>query len=344
MATEIGTENADLAKSEFGKLLADDACSFEFFQAVALLQRLRDDTGNVGGFAAPEDEAVRFSANPRLGFPASEIQQLTMQGDKPAEMMVNFMGLTGPSGVLPYVYSELILERLRAKDTSLAAFFEIFDNRAISLFYRAWERSRFQVNYAMGMRDLFSRYLLDLLGLGTEGLRDRQNIEDEALMPFICLLAMQSRSAQSLEQVLAAYFEVPVEIIQFSGGWYSIDPSTQCSMGEREAMSCQIGVGAVVGDAVWNRQSRARIRIGPVPLETYREFLPDGSAFSGVRAITRFFSNDCVEFELQLVLERSDVPTIHLDSDAAAPARLGWTAWAKTKPMGIDPDDTILAL
>jgi type VI secretion system protein ImpH len=201
MGTEIGTKATGVGKPAIGELLADDACSFEFFQAVALLQRLNEAGGHVGGFAAPEDEVVRFSANPRLGFPASEIQSLKIQDERPAEMMVNFMGLTGPSGVLPYVYSEQILERLRAKDTSLSAFFEIFDNRAISLFYRAWERSQFHVNYAMGARDLFSRYLLDLLGLGTQGLQNRQDIEDGALMPSICLLAMQSRSAQALEQV-----------------------------------------------------------------------------------------------------------------------------------------------
>jgi len=344
MGTEIGTETAGVTKPAIHDLLATDACSFEFFQAVALLQRLNGVKGHVGGFAAPEDEVVRFSANPRLGFPASQIQSLSIPEEKPAEMMVNFMGLTGPSGVLPYVYSEQILERLRAKDTSLSAFFEIFDNRAISLFYRAWERSQFHVNYAMGARDLFSRYLLDLLSLGTKGLQDRQEIDDQALMPYICMLAMQSRSAQALEQILAAYFAVPVEIIQFSGAWYSIDESTQCAMDDEQAMSCQIGVGAVVGDAVWNRQSRARIRIGPVPLKTYVEFLPDGSAFAGVRAITRYFSNECIEFELQLVLERDEVPTIKLDSSTESPARLGWTAWAKTKSMGIDPDNTILAL
>jgi type VI secretion system protein ImpH len=344
METEIGTENTGLAGSAMGELLAEDACSFEFFQAVALLQRLRGDAHHVGGFATPGDEAVRFSANPRLAFPASEIQQLALRGDMPAEMMVNFMGLTGPSGVLPYVYSELILERLRAKDTSLARFLEIFDHRAISLFYRAWERSRFQVNYALKGRDLFSRYLLDLLGLGTDGLRDRQNIEDEALMPFISLLAMQARSAQSLEQVLAAYFEVPVQVMQFTGTWYSIDRSTQCAMDERDDVSCQIGIGAVAGDAVWNPSGRARIRVGPVPLETYKEFLPDGSAYASMRAITRFFTNDCLDFELQLVLERNYVPAVELDSDGATPARLGWTSWAKTAPMGMDPDDTILAL
>ena len=108
------------------------------------------DRRPVGHFSSPEDEAVHFHVNPRMGFPASEIQELQFHEDAPADMMVNFMGLTGPQGVLPYVYSELILERLRAKDRSLAAFFDIFNHRAISLFYRAWQRTRFPVNYAAG--------------------------------------------------------------------------------------------------------------------------------------------------------------------------------------------------
>jgi type VI secretion system protein ImpH len=354
MGTEIGTQTPGMTESavtEAGVMasllateIAEDACSFEFFQAVSLLQRLRSEQRPVGGFSSPADEVVRFNVNPHLGFPASEIQQLKMHDDAPAEMMVNFMGLTGPMGVLPYTYSELILERIRAKDWSLASFLDVFNHRAISLFYRAWQRTRFPVNYATGSHDHFSHYLLDLIGLGTEGLRDRQAVEDEAMMHYIALFAMQSRSATALEQVLADYFEVPVEIQQFTGSWYTLDQSTQCAMTEKESFSRQVGSGAVVGDAVWDRQGRARIRIGPIGLEQYTSFLPEGSAYAALRAITRFFSNDCVDFEVQLVLERSQVPTIELDLNAQHPARLGWVSWAKTAPLGADPDDTILAL
>ena len=121
MGTEIGTKDADLAESLLGTQLVEDACSFGFFQAVALLQRLRESMRPVGGFSSPEDEAVHFRVNPRLGFPASEIQKLEMHGDAPAEMTVNFMGLTGPMGVLPYAYSELILERAPATATRRCA-------------------------------------------------------------------------------------------------------------------------------------------------------------------------------------------------------------------------------
>jgi type VI secretion system protein ImpH len=246
--------------------------------------------------------------------------------------------------VLPYPYSELILERARAKDYSLASFLDVFNHRAISLFYRAWQKSRFPVTYSSGRHDLFTHYLLDLVGLGTGGLRDRQEVEDEALLHYVALLAMQSRSATALEQVLADYFEVPIEIQQFTGAWYGLDRSTQCVMRDEESPSTELGFGAVAGDAVWDRQGRVRIRIGPLEMDRYNDFLPQGSAYASLRAITRFFSNQCLDFEVQLVLDRSQVPPIELDLDSNRPTRLGWVSWAKTIPLNIDPDDTILSL
>jgi type VI secretion system protein ImpH len=287
---------------------------------------------------------VHFRVNPRLGFPASQIQTLEFSEDAPPEMMVNFMGLTGPSGVLPYAYSEMILERIRAKDHSVSAFFDIFNHRAISLFYRAWQKSRFPVTYSAGPRDLFTRYLLDLIGLGTDGLRNRQEVEDEALLHYVSLLGMQARSAGALEQIIEDYFEVPVEIQQFTGAWYGLDEPTQCAMSDMDTPSCQLGAGAVVGDAVWDRQARVRIRLGPLGMERYCDFLPEASAYKALRAITRFFSNQCLEFELQLVLERAQTPGTELDFDAANPVRLGWVSWLRTAPLGIDPDETILTL
>jgi type VI secretion system protein ImpH len=344
MATEIGPATAGLKDTLVGEQLAEHACEFEFFQAVTLLQRLSAAMRPVGGFSNPAQEAVHFKVNPRLAFPASQIQTLEYPDDAPPEMTVNFMGLTGPSGVLPYAYSELILERIRAKDQGLAAFFDIFNNRAISLFYRAWQKSRFPVTYSAGPRDLFTRYLLDLIGLGTDGLRGRQDIEDEALLHYASLVAMQSRSATALEQMIEDYFAVPVEIQQFTGAWYGLDGPTQCAMTDLDTPSRQLGEGAVVGDAVWDRQARVRIRLGPLSMERYCDFLPEASGYTALRALTRFFSSQCLEFEVQLVLDRAQATGTELDFDTTHPVRLGWVSWLSTAPMGVDPDDTILTL
>lgn len=344
MGATVGTQTPGLMESLLATGLAEDACSFEFFQAVALLERILADRRAVGCFSSPEQEAVHFRANPRLGFPASEIQELKLHDEGPAEMMVNFMGLTGASGVLPHPYSELVLERLRVKDRGMAAFLDIFNHRAVSLFYRAWQRSRFAVNYGAGARDLFTHYLRDLLGIGTAGLSERQEVEDEGLIHYVGLAAMQGRSAIALEQILTDYFEVPVSIEQFTGAWYPLDMSTQCAMNESESISCEVGGGAVVGDAVWDRQGRTRIRIGPLTMEQYSDFLPQARAYEALRAITRFFSNDTIDFEVQLVLDRREVPGVELDLSANRPARLGWVSWTATRPMTADPDDAILTL
>jgi len=344
MATASRTEDSGLKDSPLELVLHEDACSFEFFQAVTLLQRLHSGRQPVGRFSKPEDEAVHFHTNNTLAFPASQIQAIEYPENVPPQMLVNFMGLTGPMGVLPYCYTELILERARAKDRTLPAFLDIFNHRMISFFYRAWEKHRFPVTYYLGDEDLFTHHLLDLIGLGTPGLQDRQAVPDDALLHFTGLLSMQSRSAAALEAILSDYFLVPVEVEQFSGAWYRLDRSTQTCMEEDNDDSQQLGGGAVVGDEIWDQRSRVRVKLGPLTLAQYSDFLPDGSAFEPLRALTRFFCNDEFDFEVQLTLEREETPRCEVGFEGDAAPRLGWVTWLKSAPLDRDPGDTILNL
>ena len=74
------------------RMLRDEPTAFSFFQAVRLLTRLRTAHAPVGGWADPSTEVVRFAASTSLGFPASEIQTLTLPDengngeDAPARM------------------------------------------------------------------------------------------------------------------------------------------------------------------------------------------------------------------------------------------------------------------
>jgi type VI secretion system protein ImpH len=238
----------------------------------------------------------------------------------------------------------LILERARAKDRTLPAFFDIFNHRMISFFYRAWEKHRFPVTYYLGDEDLFTHHLLDLIGLGTLGLQDRQAVPDDALLHFAGLMGMQSRSAASLEAILSDYFQVPVEVEQFSGAWYRLDPSTQTCMEDEFNDSQQLGGGAVVGDEIWDQRSRVRVKLGPLTLSQYSDFLPDGSAFEPLRALTKFFCNDEFDFEVQLMLAREQAPRCEVGSEGEAAPRLGWITWLKSIPLDRDPGDTILNL
>ncbi len=344
MATQSRPEDPRVAESPIEEILREDSCSFEFFQAVTLLQRLRQERQPVGRFSNPDDEAVRFCANSALAFPASQIQRIEWPESGPPRMTVNFMGLTGPFGVLPYCYSEFILERLRAKDPTLLDFLDIFNHRMISFFHRAWEKYRFPVTYCLGDEDRFTQRLLDLIGMGTPGLQRRQAIPDEALLHYVALLGMQSRSAAALEQILADYFEVPVEVEQFVGAWYRLDPDSQTRVEDGDSDAECLGFGVVVGDAVWDQQSRVRIKLGPMSLSRYLDFLPEGTAYQPLRALTRFFSNDEFDFEVELILNREQVPGCEVGSLGEAAPQLGWVTWLKSAPFQREACDTILSL
>lgn len=318
--------------------------NFEFFQAVRLLGRLAGDRVTPGGFALPSTETVRFAARQSMAFPASEIQSFERRPEGPPLMVVNFMGLTGPLGVLPLAYTAQVMERLRARDPAMRDFFDIFNHRAISLFYRAWEKYRLPVAYERGKDNHVSDYLLGLLGLGTPGLQNRLAAADESLIYYSGLLAQRPRSAAALRQILIDYFEVPVGIEQFAGSWYRLDAHDQCELGEPGRVSSQLGVGSVVGDEVWYQQSRVRVRLGPLPLEQYLDFLPGGSAHESLRAFTRLFADQELDFEAQLVLKRDDTPRCVLGQEGEESPRLGWVTWMNSAGMDRDPGDTVLQL
>ena len=347
MATESRQQDPALGKPDPPHLEEDlrkEPGAYNFFQAVRILNRLLRDHTPVGRFSDPGTETVRFGAAPGIGFPSSSIASLDWPPDAQARMDVNFMGLTGPQGVLPLYYTTLLRERLRAHDGSLRAFFDIFNHRAISLFYRAWEKHRFMVAYERNEEDPVSPHLLDLLGLGTPGLSDRQGIPDEALLFRSGLLVEHSRSAPGLRALLTDYFGVPVEIEQFIGRWHSIDKDIQCCLGDTGTDSNQLSVGTVLGDEVWDQQSGVRIRLGPLTAKQYLEFLPDGSAHRPLRALVRFFGGSEFDFEVQLVLKKEETPPCELGVVGPVAPRLGWLTWARTEAPLRDPDDTILPI
>src|SRR5208282_4734255 len=344
MATTGRPSNPDVSASTVEAELREEPYLFEFFQAVRLLERLFPDKSPVGRFNPPSAEVIRFAANSTLAFPASEVQSLEWPKDEMGRMKVNFMGLTGPQGVLPLYYTAMLAERTRSGDRSAVDFFDIFNHRIISLFYLAWEKYRFSVAYEREGLDPFSHHLLDLIGLGTPGLQNRLPVLDDSLLYYAGLLAQRPRSAEALQNILSDYFEVPVEVEQFAGGWYPLDRNTQTALEGGLGESEELGFGAVVGDEVWDQTARVRIGIGPLSLDQYQDFLPQGTAFEPLKALTHFFSNGEIDFEIKLILDHRDVPPCELGAEGENAPQLGWHTYIVTRPMKMDASETILQL
>ena len=252
------------------------------------------------------------------------------------------MALAGPTGPMPRHYTVLILERQRHKDFGLRDFLDIFNHRLLSLFYRAWQKYRFQIDYEREARagrpasDAFSQHLFDLIGMGNAGLRGRLEFGDQCLPFYAGLLAKRPHSAAALAGVLSDWFGVKTEVIQFVGQWLEITEQNRTRLGEANH-----GLGmAVAGKRIWDQQAKFKLRVGPLSWQEFSRFLPDGKAFRPMVEMTRYFVGQEFDFDLQLVLRADQVPSVRLGDKHA---RLGYSAWLKTHPFTCDADQVLFS-
>ncbi len=342
---------------------------FEFFQAVRVLEAIARDRAlrdkrwereSVGHDAAPHREVVRFQALPSLSFPPGEIAELSQPRPKdveeewrlpPPEMLVSFLGLTGPLATLPSHYTETVITRMRSRDHALRRFLDLFNHRSISLFYRAWAKYRIGCGYEAasgGARGGESRYgdgdlltwcLYSLVGLGTEHLRGRLRVADEAFLFYGGHFAAGRANASSLERMLAEYFEIPTEIEQFQGEWLylrredrTVLPSEANPLGQHN----RLGQDTILGQQAWDIRGRFRVRMGPLTHEQYRGLMPGGDALATVADLTRTYVGNDLAFDVMPVLRADEVPECALDSLAEDPLRLGGNVWLRSAPCEDD--------
>lgn len=367
MATTDGQSRTDLIQE-----LLDEPHEFDFFQAVRLIElflmgeRQHPTPSPIGGDSGPHKEPIRFRATPSLSFPPGQIASVRSRTKRsssagndesssadriPVDMTVSFMGLTGPNGVLPQHYTSLVIERCHQsnKDDTLREFFDLFNHRAISFFYRAWEKYQFQFRYERNLfaaefeDDLFTRCLFSLVGLEIPGLRHRFPFDDQALIFYGGLVAQRCRNAIGLEQVLKSYFNVPTTIIQFVGQWLDLTPELQTSLPSAAnplGGNLQLGESAVIGNRAWDVQSRFRVQIGPLSSEEFDRLLP-GDALESIAELIRFYVGSEKDFDIQLVLQSQDIPALQLSPDSGHKPLIGWNTWLSPSSRQADAADAI---
>lgn len=339
--------------------LVRDPFRFDFFQAVRLIKLAAVEgpptSKRVPASIAdqPYEEHVRFRAHVGLGFPANTVfscgvppaADTDSNGVGVPEMTVTFLALAGTSGVLPWHYTQLLIDRIREKDFGLRDFLDVFNHRLIAHFYRAWEKSHFYVGYEASRRagakqpDRFTQMLFGLVGMGTGGLRHRQAITDEVLLYYAGHFSNRTRSAAALGQIVADMFALPTEIKQFQGQWMRLRlaDQTQLQVGRNN----QLGVSAVAGARVWGIEGNIRVRLRVERHEYFQQFMPGGPAYTSVGQTVRSFLGPSFGFDLQIVLSKEEVPRCQLTR--AGSVRLGWNTWLFSGAPTRDVDDAVFS-
>ena len=335
--------------------------AYSFYQAVRLLERaallesraltpgnrMLGARNPIANFVPPATETLRLQTHSSFKFPEAEINAIVRNtsngsgGPAPSwRMYTNFMGLTGSVGVMPYHYTELILQRLKQKDESLIHFLDLFNHRMISLFYQAGTKYHLPIEYerkkiAPGTkktRDTHTQALLSLIGLGTPGLTGRLQIKDESLLFYSGLLTQQVRTASGLRQVLQDYFDIPVKIQEFVGQWQELIPDIRTRLASRlmpKGQNARLGQSAMVGHKGWFAQGKIRISLGPLNREQFYRFAPGTKALRALNDMVRMYVGIERDYDFIIEVKRKDIPKKITLSKNPSPI-IGWNTWLST--------------
>lgn len=350
--------------------LAEHPQAFDFFQAVRILewqtqQNVADPRfrvrGPLGVDTKPIDEPVRFSAATALAFPAAPITRFddghggnrtddSGKGGKGVpRSSVAFMGLTGPSGVLPQHYSDLVLREWRDKNTSLRDFLDLFNHRLISLFYRAWRKYRLAVSFEQAFPnklDPITTIVAALVGLGSEGVRDRLAVRDHSIFYFGGHYARRVPTAASLEAMLSDFLGLSAGLEPFHGRWIRLieaERTRLSSPGRKANGYARLGVDAVAGEMVFNVASGFRVKVGPMAYSAFTGFLPGQQALKELVDLTRLYVGPELNFDIQCIVRHDEVPACRLGGDESDRPQLGWNTWLAHEDRQENAKDPVFA-
>ena len=313
------------------------AC-FEFYAAMRRIECAYPDAKRLGRSARAADEFVRLGQVPSLEFAPSMFVAAERLADGRLWLGGVFFGLFGPNGPLPLHLTEYAHDRRHNyRDHTLARFADIFHHRLACLLYRGWADAQPTVQGDRPLTDRFRTYVGSLVGVGAAALRNRDSMPDEARLHYAGLLSAQVKNPECLKAILEDFFHERVQIREFCGEWMSLSGEDRLYLGT-SPRSASLGASATLGERVWGVQSRFRIVLGSMPGKAFERFLPGSTALAQLSAIVRHCVGHELEWDLQLVVDRTQVPAASLGGGA----RLGWSSWLRATHRDRDAADVVL--
>jgi type VI secretion system protein ImpH len=295
---------------------------------LTLLRRIGADPriDPVGTARLPHAEPFRLGQQPSLAFAPREIASV---GESNGRLKVRLFGLgtLGPNGPLPIHVTEIARDREESRrDATLVNFLDIFHHRYLTLLYRAWASAQATVGLDRPGEERFSFYVASLTGLDT-GEIDHRPLPAHARLAASAHLVREARNPDGLRMTLERYFGVPVAIEERVFHWIEVDPD-DCSYVGKPGAAATMGHGAMPGTRVPDRQHKFRIVMGPLELDQYLRFTPQGADLPKLIEWVRVFVGYEFVWELELrIRPRSASPAV-----MGGAQRLGWSGWLGSSP------------
>ncbi|MCA1998219.1 MAG: type VI secretion system baseplate subunit TssG [Hyphomicrobiales bacterium] len=293
---------------------------FDFFAVMRALEAGNPQAPRIGDSGALREEYVTLGQDPFLVFPASNLSKATADRAGRLRVLVRFLGLLGPQGALPLTTTDEALTYLSRDDEALARFLDLFNNRFLQLFFRAWADARPIAQADRPREDRFRAYIGASIGLGSPLAADLDSVPDAVKLRFAGLMGAQAKSATRLAALLTGVFGTRCEIEEFVGSWLLLPFGERSRLGGENAA---LGGALMLGERMFSVADKFRIRIHAATLAEYETYLPTGPRAEHLSDLVTFHLGEALDWDVELALPAREAKPMVLGRTG----RLGWTSW-----------------
>lgn len=306
-----GTPEKDIFSSPLGQDISNSADTMNYFQFCRVLETLLPE--NLDSFR----QAICFRRQTSLSFPSGEI--VSVEADHNNELpsvRTTFLGLYGVDSILPdYFLNDIATHK--EGSYSLAAFLDIFNHRISELFYAAWKKYRYPIQFLYGGTDKLSLSLLHLIGQNIRSETSKTPLLqhaflDSKILGLLGIFHQKTRTAEgicSLTKYLSPRTEV--KITEFQPQWIRLKQPGKLG---KKGMKLSYG-STVLGKRIKDYNHLIHLDITPETFTEAVQMLPGGSINHKLLQLLQIYLGHRIDVNLYLNIKKQWIPQARLNTE-----------------------------
>ena len=171
----------------------------------------------------------------------------------------------------------------------------------LTLYYKAWAYNEQAVDYDR-KHGLISHIIGALTGSVSDIYYDNTEIVSENFeKSFARFLSLAIRSKDGLENILNAYFNIPVKVITNIETKHNIPKKYYCKLGSRQ--TCTLGKNAQIGTHYLSNSKKIRIEFEVPDFKQCQKLLPGTIEFERISYILNTYLNKPMEYSIRYIIK-----------------------------------------
>lgn len=267
---------------------------------------------------------VRIRAELSLGFSNGAIAAIEKISNDPERFRVTatFLGMYGTGSPLPMFYTQELFSEQKVNSSVSRDFIDVFNGLLYEAHFGVWKKTNFLYSLFEDHDPKLAERLMCVAGVGHRTIR-KAFTEPLRQVRYSGLSSRRVKSAEGLRTILADTLDGPaVGVEQCVTRMAPIPTDQYLRLGKTNNA---LGVTTVIGKRILDRMGSFRIHIGPVNSRTFNTYLPDRPALSAVSEQVRFYSDQLLDWDVEVYCKTRSMASVRLGN--ASNALLGWNTW-----------------